>query len=240
MANSNQQDAQARRQQQYELQRILARYQHEYHTGKSPRIEAYVQQYPQFAAELIDFAFYFHTIAADLPEPGATPAATLSPAAEKALVQIKAAEPEPEATPAAGESAAAAEAPAQISTQPAPTISGLFQQGLDAGYAPPELAESLGISWDVLAKLEAHAISVTSIPRTLIQRIAGTLSVLPETILAYLREATAGQAGTFYYADQPPTQQQETFLEAIQASPELSSQQKGEWAKIVEQEVAGA
>jgi hypothetical protein len=239
MANSNQQDAQARRQQQYELQRILARYQHEYHTGKSPRIEAYVQQYPQFAAELIDFAFYFHTIASDLPEPGATPAATLSPAAEKAFIQIKAAEPETEATPAAGESAAA-EAPAQISTQPAPTISGLFQQGLDAGYAPPELAESLGISWDVLAKLEAHAISVTSIPHTLIQRMAGTLSVLPETISAYLSGATAAQAGAFYYADQPPTQQQETFLEAIQASPELSPQQKGEWAKIVEQEVAGA
>lgn len=214
MANSNHQDEQARRQRQYELQRILARYQYEYQVGKSPRIEEYIQHYPQFEAELIDFALYFHTIVADLPEPGTTPAAALSPAAEKAF--------------------------AQISAQLAPPFPGLFQQGLVAGYAPPELAEALGISWDVLAKLEAHAIGVTSIPRTLIQRMAGRLSVLPETISAYLSGATAAQAGAFYYADQPPTQQQETFLEAIQASPELSPQQKGEWAKIVEQEGTGA
>lgn len=214
MANSNHQDAQARRQRHYELQRILARYQHEYHTGKSPRLEAYIQQYPQFEAELIDFGLYFHTIATDLPEPGAAPAATLSPAAEKAL--------------------------AQMSAQLTPPIPGLFQQGLAAGYAPPELADALGISWDILAKLEARAISVTSIPRTLIQRVAETLSVLPGSISTYLRGATAAQAGAFYYADQPPIQQQETFLEAIQASPELSPEQKGEWAKIVEQEVSGA
>lgn len=214
MANSNHQDAQARRQRDYELQRILARYQHEYQVGKSPRLEEYIQHYPQFEAELIDFALYFHTIAADLPEPGTTPAPALSPAAEKAL--------------------------AQISAQLAPPLPGLFKQGFAMGYAPPELAEALGISWDILAKLEARAISVTSIPRTLIQRMADTLSVLPEAISTYLRGATAAQAGAFYYADQPPIQHQETFLEAIQASPELSPEQKGEWAKIVEQEVAGA
>lgn len=213
MTNSNRQDAQAR-QQRYEIQRILARYQREYHTGKAPNIEAYVQQYPQFADELIDFAFYFHTTAADLPEPGTTPAVTLSPAAEKAL--------------------------AQISAQLPPSFPGLFKQGLVAGYAPPELAETLGISWDILAKLEARAINVTSIPRALMQRMAGTLNVLPDAISAYLSGATAAQAGAFYYADQPPIQQQETFLEAIQASSELSSEQKSEWVKIIEQEAAGA
>jgi hypothetical protein len=214
MANSNHQDAQARRQRQYELQRLLARYQHEYHTGKSPRLEEYIQRYPEFEAELIDFAFYFHTIAADLPEPGTTPAAQLSPAAEKAL--------------------------AHISAQLAPPFPGFFKQGLDAGYAPPGLAEALDISWDILAKLEARAIRVTSIPRSLIQRMADTLNALPESIAAYLRGSAPAPAGTFYYADQAPTQQQETFLEAIRSSPELSPDQKHEWEQIVEQEVTDA
>ncbi len=211
MANSNHQDAQTRRQRQYELQRILARYQYEYQMGKSPRLEEYIQHYPEFEAELIDFAFYFHTTASDLPEPGAIPAAALSPAAEKAL--------------------------AHISAQLAPPFSGFFKQGLDAGYAPPELAEALGISWDILAKLEARAIRATSIPRSLIQRIADTLNALPESITAYLRGATPAPSGAFFYADQAPTQQQETFLDAIRSSPELSQDQKHEWEKIVKHEV---
>jgi hypothetical protein len=205
-------------QRQYELDHITAQYEDEYHAGKSPKIADYIQRYPQFAAELMEFAFFFHTIGAEEEEPDLAPSLEFTAAEQKARARIRA-----ESTPSQGV-----------------TIEGFVEQGLSVGYLPPELAEVLGISWDILAKLEAHAINAASIPRTLIQRLADRLSLLPEAISAYLSGAPDAQAGAFYYADQPPIQQQETFLEAIQASPELSPAQKSEWAKIVEQEVPGA
>jgi hypothetical protein len=201
-------------QSQFALDRITARYEAEYRAGRAPRLEEYLRRYPDFARELTAFAFYFHTLAVDLPEPGTAPAEQRSPAAEKALARIR--------------------------IQLAPPLPGLFQQGLAAGHTPPSLAELLGLSWDVLAKLEARAIRASSIPRLLIQRMADTLGVMPESITAYLTGATHVQASAFYYADQAPIQQQEAFLEAIHSSPALSPERKQQWARIVEQEVRDA
>lgn len=212
MSNINQESTSQKR--QYELDRITARYEEEYRAGRSPHLEEYLQRYPEFANELMEFALYFHTIAFDLPAPGATPAAQRSPAAEKALAHVR--------------------------EQLAPPFPGFFKRGQAAGYAPPELAAALGISWDILAKLEARAIRAPSIPHRLIQRAADTLYALPESITAYLRGATPAPSGPFSNPDQAPTQQQETFLDAIRSSPELSEDQKHEWEKIVEQEVTDA
>lgn len=211
MSNINQESTPQKR--QYELDRITARYEEEYRAGRSPHLEEYLQHYPEFANELMAFALYFHAIALDLPAPGGTPAAQRSPAAEKALTYVR--------------------------DQLAPPFSGFFKRGQAAGYAPPELAEVLGISWDILAKLEARAIRAASIPHRLIQRAADTLYALPESITAYLRGATPSPSEDFSYTDQAPTPQ-ETFLDAIRSSPELSQGQKHEWEKIVEQEVTDA
>lgn len=91
---------------------------------------------------------------------------------------------------------------------------------------------------DLLAKLEAHAIAATTIPRTLIGRLADTLKVAPDVIAAYLAAAGPAQAGAFYYADQPPTRQQESFLDAVQAST-LSPERKREWADVMRRDSAG-
>jgi hypothetical protein len=100
------------------------------------------------------------------------------------------------------------------------------------GYSPRRLAEAVGLTTDLLGKLEARVIAVATIPPTLVGRLANMLQVAPEAVAAYLGAANPGQSGAFYYADQPPTQQQEYFLEAIQAS-ELSPPLKREWAEIV-------
>jgi hypothetical protein len=215
----NHEEARARRQRQYEIDRITARYEEDYRTGKSPRLEDYLQRYPDFARELKEFALYFHSIAVDLPEPDAIPAAELSPAAEHVLAQITSPPPD------------------QVGEQ---VLTSLVKSGLAAGYPPPKLAEGLGISRDVLAKLEAHAIAASSLPRSFIQRVAQTLRVAPETVLAYFRGASPAQAGAFFYADNAPRQEQESFLEAIQASPRLTADQKREWAEIVARDVPGA
>lgn len=197
---------------QYQIDQITARYEDEYHAGKSPRIADYVQRYPQFARELTEFALFFHTIGADQPEPEPAPARQLSPAAQAALARIH---------------------------PPPPIFKGFVQAGLASGYTPPKLAEALGIGRDVLAKLEAHAIAAGSIPHAFIQRAAERLSATPEAIRAYLRGASPAQAGAFFYSDQAPKQEQETFLEAIQASPQLTATQKHEWGEQIKQEGQG-
>jgi hypothetical protein len=207
------------RERQRELERIKARYQDEYYAGRSPRIEDYVRRYPRFARELREFAFYFHTIAADLPEPQPRPA-ELSPAAQAALARIR--------------QERAAPAPA-----PAPHIEGLFAAALAAGLAPPKLADAVGLSLDILGKLEARAIAATTVPATLLRRLAEALRVTPEAVAAYLGgSAGTAPAGAFYYADKPPVQQQEPFLHAVQTSPSLSAERKREWTEIAQRETA--
>jgi hypothetical protein len=200
----------AQRKRQYEIDIIIAQYVDAYHAGQSPRIEDYVQRYPQYTGELLEFAVYYHTIgfAAESLDGPADPA--LSPAAEKAMARIR-----------------------EQRVQPAPVaIQSLVQLGLDAKYSPPQLAAAVGLTVDLLGKLQAHAIAAATIPRALIQRFADVLKTAPEAIAAYL---SASPAGGFYMAEQQPDQQQESFLDAVQASA-LSPEGKREWAEIVNAE----
>jgi hypothetical protein len=208
----DQHDLLSQRERQFEIDRITFQYVTEYRAGRAPRIEDYVRQYPEYAGELLEYALYFHTTGVDsepLTEPDEL---QISPAAEKALARIR--------------EQRAAYAPTSAG------ISSLVQHGIQLNIAPPRLAETLGISSDLLGKLEARAIIAASIPRTLLQRLAETLKTTPEAILAYLRGAEASQSPGFFYADQPPEQQQETFLDAVQTSA-LSPERKREWAEIV-------
>jgi hypothetical protein len=109
---------------------------------------------------------------------------------------------------------------------------------MDLKLAPPQLAAAVGLTTPLLARLEAHKIAVATIPRTLIQRLADALKTAPEVIGAYLGATHAGQAGAFYYADQQPTEKQESFLDAVQASA-LTPEQKREWAEVIKTD-AGA
>jgi hypothetical protein len=205
-------------QRQYELDHITAQYEDEYYAGKSPKIAEYIQRYPQFATELMEFALFFHTIGAAEEEPDPVPSPEFTAAEQKVRALIQA------------ESASFQHA----------AIEGLVQQGLSVGYLPPKLAEALGISRDVLAKLEAHAVAASTIPRTFIQRASKILQVVPEAIIGFLQGATPAQAGGFFYADQAPQQEQEAFLEAIQTSPRLTTEQKQEWAEIVARDLSDA
>jgi hypothetical protein len=213
------QQALTRRQQerQYEIDRITAQYADDYRSGRAPRMEEYVQRYPHYTRELLEFAVYFHTVGFDAAELDDVPAANLSPAAHKALAQIRMRR-------------------ASASSQP---LEGLVKQGATIGYSPRKLADAVGLTTDLLGKLEARVIAVATIPPTLVRRLANALKVAPEAVAAYLGAARPGDALAFYYADQPPTQQQDFFLDAVQTS-SLPQELKQEWADIVRQDAGGA
>ncbi|MGE5335222.1 MAG: hypothetical protein ACM3N4_11020 [Nitrososphaerota archaeon] len=208
------------RERQFEIDRITFEYAEEYRQGRHPRIEAYMQRYPQYAAELLEYAVYFHTTGFEMETFEQPAELTMSPAAEKALARIR------------EQSLAYPVVPAT----PAP-IESLVKLGTAAGYTPPRLAEAVGLTPALLGRLEARAIAAASIPRALFQRLGEALKVAPEAIAAYLGAPQAGQAGGFYYADRPPAQQQESFLDAVQSSA-LSPERKREWAEIVSREAS--
>jgi hypothetical protein len=198
------------RERQYEIDQITAQYADDYRGGRAPRMEEYVQRYPHYARELLEFAVYFHTVGFDAAEPDEVPAAGLSPAAHRALAQIRMRR-------------------ASASSQP---LEGLVKRGATIGYSPRKLADAVGLTTDLLAKLEARVIAGATIPLTLVRRFADALKVAPDVVAAYLGAARPSQGGAFYYSDQPPTQQQEPFLDAVQTSA-LSTEQKHKWADIV-------
>ncbi len=191
-------------QRQYDIDRITAQYEEEYRAGNAPQLSEYLRQYPDMADELMEFAVYFHTIAAELPEPDEDLPIPLSPASNLALARIR----------------------AQPHTKRVAALEGLIEPGLAAGYPPTQLADVLEISLDVLAKLEERAIAVASIPEEFIQRVAETLSVAYDAVFEHL----GGEQPQMAYAV-PPPQPQESFLSAILASPLLSEGRKQAWEK---------
>ncbi len=211
------QDEQRAIQRQYEIDVLTAQYADEVRAGRKPRIEDYVRRYPQYAAELLDFAVYYHAIGShtEALEGEADPA--LSPAAERAQALIR---------------------EGRGSAVPTP-LRGLVARGQEVGYQPPQLAAAVGLTVALLGKLEARVIAVATIPPTLVQRLAQALRVTPEAVAAFLGASGPGTSGAFYYADQPPTQQQEPFLQAVQGST-LPPERQQEWAQIVNTDASGS
>lgn len=203
---------------QDEIDHIIARYMDAFHRGEAPRIAEYMQRYPQYASELLDFATYYLTIGYETESLAGPPETTLSPAAEKAMAQIR--------------EQSAVYAPAAVTS--------LVAQGIELGIAPPDLAETVGLSDELLARLDERIIAAATVPRTLLQRLATALKTAPEAIAAALASAVAGQAPGFYYAETPPEQQQQSFIDAVQGDSTLSPERKREWAEIVHADLEDA
>lgn len=219
-------DRRAQRQRQYEIDRIIAQYIDAYHKGQSPRIEDYIHRHQQYTSELLEFAVYYHTVGFATESLEGPPDPVLSPAAEKAMARIR------------EQSAGYAPVETVETVETVDAIEGLVKQGNKIGLTPPQLAEAVGLTIALLSRIEVRTIDAASIPRALFQRLATTLRTSSEAIAAYLGVTQTGQAGGFFYADQPPDQRQESFLDAVQASA-LSPERKREWANIVHEETPG-
>jgi hypothetical protein len=208
------------RERQFELDAITLEYALACDEGQSPRVEDFARRYPRFAREIAEFALYYATIG---PDDDAPPEPVLAPAAAHALSQI-----------------AAGIAPS--ATDPAPpapvALDGLMRQGVRVGYPAPQLAARVGLSQDMLAKLEARAIKARTVPEALVRRLANTLNVTPRDVTLFLSGPVAGQGAAPQRAGGPRRPRQESFLEAVDASA-LTPKQKAEWARIAVGEAPG-
>ncbi|MFI5273796.1 MAG: hypothetical protein ACHQ4H_12255 [Ktedonobacterales bacterium] len=203
-----------------ELLRLTAEYAGAARAGKSPRLADYVRRAPHLARELAEFALSFAAITVELPAPDARPVGPPSEAAQRAFARIR------ETRAAYATSAAASETPAS-----APIMS-LFRRGLAVGCTPPQLIAGLDLSPDLVSKLEARVIAVSSIPRTLVERLAALLQTSADAVQAYLGGAQA-QGAQLLLAERPLEYRQESFLEALRTS-SLTDEQKRIWTETAQ------
>lgn len=193
---------------QARVERLTARYVAEYRAGNAPSLDDYIARNPDLAPELTDFALYYHTIAEDLPALDTANPPQPSAAARRAFASLF-----------------------------GPSIQGLVARGAEVGVTPPALMERMRLSPDLLGKLEARAVTITSIPPTLVARLADSLQVPPAAISSFLGAQPASAA--FFYADQAPQPNQESFADAVRASA-LPEATKSEWLDVIAREVPEA
>ena len=208
-----------------ELLRITAEYAEAARAGNASRISEYVRCYPQYARELAAYALAYSAVFADQPAPDDRPTAALSPAAQKALAYVREQRDKYETETSAAPAAAPASRPQAFDS--------LLQRGIAMGYAPSRLFAELGLSADLGVKLEAHVIAAASIPRTLVERLAGLLQTSAEAIQANLASTrTQAQGAQLYLAERSPAEySQQSFLEAV-AQSTLSEDEKRSWIEI--------
>jgi len=121
-----------------------------------------------------------------------------------------------------------AEASVDASARLSSPIKGLLAEGARCGLTPDALADQTGLSVSLLAKLERRVILADSIPRVVIERIAGAVGRDVPTVVDYSRLAPGFAYGAKHRSDKAPTlpRELEDFFDAVRNDPELTDEQR--------------
>jgi transcriptional regulator with XRE-family HTH domain len=127
---------------------------------------------------------------------------------------------------------------AAVSQPAAAAVNTLAQARKARGLSLVELARQLTLGVDVVRKLEEGRILAASVPQRLANRLAETLAVSQEHILALLRTPPGNEfqpalrrqqtVGKQSQRESQPVQSQ-TFAEAVQHSPSMADEQRAFW-----------
>ena len=212
------------REQEEAVLRITAQYVEEVRAGHQPKLSDYLARYPQFAAEIADFVAYYHTVEVDLP-------------GETSII-----------SPLAGSF--------HIATDPA--WRSILQHGATSTYklatllvtvnqerlTLSQLADKVGLSVDIVAKLEQRKIAASSIPKEMYKRLAEALQQPVRAIEAYFeplsgrssyrQQVAETQVG--YQVNEPPGIPTQSFRGALEESVQLSKEQKQGWYDMLDHE----
>jgi len=200
------------------VQRITARYVEEVRTGLRPNVSDYLVRYPEYADEIADFIAYFHAFEGDLPyETQSMPVLSgqFQGAIDTAWERV---------LPSLG--------------RPTSTITSLLGTAAKRHLTVSQLAERLGLSKDILLKLEQHTIIATTIPGELITLLAKVLQEPSSAVQAFFGISQTQQ--TLQLAEAQATYQvngqAQSFQESIEESEQLSEEQRHAWYVLLEQE----
>jgi hypothetical protein len=209
------------REQEEAVQRITARYVAELRAGHHPRLSDYLSRYPQYADAITDFVTYYHVTEANIAEEiDIIP--TLSQTSRAALDE-------------AWKRVLRSESVANN------VITTLQKAANNVGKSFLQLTVEIGLSMDILKKLDQHIIDSATIPYEVCYRLARALQQPLAAVEIYLglaehKQLTQGiaEAAASYRVDEQPktTIQTQSFQEAVEQSMHLSNEQKVAWRSI--------
>lgn len=203
------------REQEEVVQRITARYVEEARSGHQPDIGDYLARYPQFADEIANYIAYYHAFEEDLP-------------GETRSVPVLTKQSQEAINTAWGRIV-------QSQAQSADRISSLVGRARELHLDISQLADKLGLSVDIVAKLERQAINAATLPRGLIKLLAEVLQQPLQVIQAFFDITTRQQlaeAQTRYRVDD----QVQSFRDAIEESTQLAEERRRNWIEQLDQE----
>jgi hypothetical protein len=206
------------------IQRLTARYVSEFRAGQQPRLSEYLSRYPQYANMIADFVTYYHAIEVDIPR-------------------------ETEIIPFLSQTSRAALEEAWKNVLHADfeeynILNSLQMAANNVHKSFLQLALEIGLSQDILQKLDLHSIEAATIPQELCHRLAKALQRPMAAIEMYLglvehKQATqdvavAENPPVYHIEDQPDLDVHVwSFQEAVEQSNNMSDEQKGVWHTIL-------
>ncbi len=207
------------------VQRLTAHYVSELLAGHHPRLSDYLSRYPQYADAITDFVTYYHAIEMGVHE------------------EIEIIPPLSQASRSALDEAWKRVLNADIVVYN--PLNSLQMTANQIHKSFSQLAEEIGLSQDVLKKLEQHSIDATTIPGELCHRLAKALQRPLAAVEIYLglvkhKQPAQGVAETLasYHVEAQPGLDVHSlsFQQALEQSKLLSNEQKVVWHSILEQE----
>ena len=212
------------REQEEAVLRITAQYIEEVRAGHQPKLSDYLARYPQFAAEIADFVAYYHTVEVDLP-------------GETSIT-----------SPLAGDLHIAIDPAWRSLLQPGATstykLATLLVTVNQERLTLSQLADKVGLSVDIVAKLEQRKIAASSIPKEMYKRLAETLQQPMRAIEAYFESFNerssyrqqVAEAQVAYQVNELAAIPVQSFREALEESVQLSGEQKHVWFDVLNHE----
>lgn len=197
-----------------ELEAVLDAYASETSSADPQELAGWVRQYPKYRRELMEFA------------------------AARSLSQRVRPEHEPEEdedTLIARGMAVLDQVLGAQARQPVPltVMKDLYEAARAQGMSARELADAIGLSVPLVAKLHRRLLRVATIPLQLIDALADVLRYSPEAVSAYLRQPPVLATGANYRAEQAPSlAAQQDFLEAVQSDATLEPADRQRWIDL--------
>jgi hypothetical protein len=213
------------KEQELSLLQITAQYVDEIQKGRKPHLSDYLARYPDYADAIADFVAYYHAV-------------------EEAM-------PSREAIPLTGMVVPSREATKGFTVNRVPareSLTTLLYTATGQRLTLSQLATELDLSIDIVLLLEQRAIASATIPYVLCEKIA-TLLQRPRTMVQqYLSSLDQREPGSAVHREKQPIRVAEesanysepyvmdrpSFRAIVEASLQLSVEQRGCWRTILD------
>ena len=203
------------REQEEAVQRITAHYVAELRAGRHPRLSDYLSRYPHYADAITDFVTYYHATEKNIPESMPPLSETSRAVLDRLWNQA-------------------------FSSTNDSLMTALQMAANKQGKLLAQLALELGLSTEILDKLDRHIIDAATIPKELCKRLASALQQSLSIIEMYLglaaHKPAIAETPPLYHVEGQPGAHSESFREAIEQSTQLSDKQKDAWRLILTRE----